>query len=146
VTITSYLPSFPPAPTATFKLFKKLDHAFASLITGRDRSSGDLLPGLEKGPGNGFSRTELIRLRSVVTDARLRVAEIMSSAANDAVEGESEVMSESEVGDGRMEIDIDEDYEEDDGTVEMGIAKTYEGTIVQLNLVLGDDAFAATAT
>ena len=142
VTLTSYLPSFPPAPSSTFSLLKKLDHAFASLIIGRDKISGDLLPGLENGPGNGFSRTELIRLRSVVTDARLRVAEVLTGAAHDAVEVERDSDGENE----GMELDVDEDDDADDGSVEMGIAKTYDTTIVQLNLVLGDNIFTTAST
>ena len=84
----------------------------------------------------------MIRLRSVVTDARLRVAEVLTGAAHDAVEVESDSDGENE----GMELDVDEDDDADDGSVEMGIAKTYETTIVQLNLVLGDNIFTTAST
>lgn len=139
VTFTSYIQAFPPSPTAAFALLDKLDHAFSSLIVGRDSTSGDLLPGFEDGAAAGFSRTELIRLRSVVVDARIRVAEVLTGAEDDATEVETDVETENESE--SMELDVDGD--DDMGGVEMGIARTYEATIVQLNLVLGGDVFDA---
>lgn len=57
--ISTYMAAFPPVPTATFQVLKKLDHAFASLLVGRDVESGEGLPGfgMEHGGRSGMSRS-----------------------------------------------------------------------------------------
>ncbi|KAI1767360.1 hypothetical protein GGR53DRAFT_482267 [Hypoxylon sp. FL1150] len=76
----TYLPAFPPSPVPTFALLKKLDHCFSSLIVGRDVKSGDPLPGFEKrGYATvGFTRTDMVRCKSIVDDTRMLVAMVMS--------------------------------------------------------------------
>mgnify|MGYP001561377383 FL=1 len=74
--VSEYLPSFPAAPGATFGLLRKMDHAFASLLTRRDVASGEALPGLEE-EGSGMSRTDMVRCRSIVEQTRVMVVEVM---------------------------------------------------------------------
>ncbi|KAI1204272.1 uncharacterized protein F4807DRAFT_355321 [Annulohypoxylon truncatum] len=73
----TYLPSFLPSPRPTFSLLKKLDHCFASLIIGRDLKSGDPLPGFQ-GNGIGFTRTDMVRCKSLTDETRMLVSMIMS--------------------------------------------------------------------
>ncbi|KAI0880636.1 uncharacterized protein GGS22DRAFT_174404 [Annulohypoxylon maeteangense] len=74
----TYLPSFPPSSRPTFALLKKLDHCFASLIIGRDLKSGDPLPGFQ-GHGRGFTRTDMVRCKSLTDETRMLVSMIMSN-------------------------------------------------------------------
>ncbi|KAI0155380.1 hypothetical protein GGR52DRAFT_566344 [Hypoxylon sp. FL1284] len=76
----TYLPAFPPSPRPTFALLKKLDHCFASLIQGRDVKSGEPLPGFEKrGYATvGFTRTDMVRCKSIADETRMVVAMVMS--------------------------------------------------------------------
>ena len=133
---SSYLPSFPPSPTPTFALLKKLDHAFVSLITGKDKITGEALPGFEGAEG-GLSRTDMVRLRSLVLDTRVVVVSVMSGHHGDVETGEEETGTETEIetesDGGRMILDVDED----DG-IGMEVGKIYEATIEELNLALGD--------
>ncbi|KAI1091255.1 hypothetical protein F5B19DRAFT_283800 [Rostrohypoxylon terebratum] len=73
----TYLPSFPPSPAPTFALLKKLDHCFASLLIGRDLKSGDPLPGFQ-GNGRGFTRTDMVRCKSLTDETRMLVSMVMS--------------------------------------------------------------------
>lgn len=76
----TYLPAFPPSPVPTFALLKKLDHCFSSLIVGHDAKSGDPLPGFEKrGYATvGFTRTDMVRCKSIADETRMLVAMVMS--------------------------------------------------------------------
>ncbi|KAI1442593.1 hypothetical protein F5Y02DRAFT_242078 [Annulohypoxylon stygium] len=73
----TYLPSFPPSPAPTFALLKKLDHCFASLLIGRDLKSGDPLPGFQNN-GRGFTRTDMVRCKSLTDETRMLVSMVMS--------------------------------------------------------------------
>lgn len=57
--VSTYMAAFPPAPIATFQVLRKLDHAFASLLMGRDVDSGEGLPGFEMefGGRSGMSKS-----------------------------------------------------------------------------------------
>lgn len=57
--------AFPPAPTDTFRVLRKLDHAFASLLGEKDVVSGEGLPGfgMEFGGRSGMSRSRLFLSR-----------------------------------------------------------------------------------
>ncbi|XXH03313.1 gig suppressor [Hypoxylon texense] len=76
----TYLPAFPPSPHPTFALLKKLDHCFSSLIMGRDIKTGNPLPGFEtRGYATtGFSRTDMVRCKSIADETRMLVAMVMS--------------------------------------------------------------------
>lgn len=73
----TYLPSFTPSPRPTFALLKKLDHCFASLILGRDAKSGVPLPAFQSGT-RGFTRTDMVRCKSIADETRMLVATVMS--------------------------------------------------------------------
>ena len=65
--------SMPPMPKSLFRLLEKLDHAFASLLQGRDVDTGDTLPGFSG--GRAVSGTEKVRIRSLVERTRRKVLE-----------------------------------------------------------------------
>lgn len=129
--VVEYLQSFPPSPIATFKLLRKLDHTFASLLQGVDSESGEALPGFEG--GKGMSRTDMVRCKSLVETTRVVVVEVMNRGG----EVESELPEES-----GMETDVNMSAGESayglDDEHDMDVARVYEGTIVQLGEVLGN--------
>jgi hypothetical protein len=126
--LATYLPAFPPAPVATFKLLRKLDHAFSSLLKGEDSMTGEVLPGFEKGKRAGMSRTDMVRCKSLVEGTRVSVVKIMSQ---EVLTGKEDHNS-SEDTDGESTWDVDEDSHS------MDVARVYEATITQLGEVLED--------
>jgi hypothetical protein len=151
--INYWLPSFPPAPVASFTLLKKLDHAFSSLLKGKDSVSGETLPGF--GFGNmGMSRTEMVRCKNLVEATRVAIVEVL---AKEGVEDESEQTEESEVEKIEEEADVDmdvddgstgnglEDDEEDniEDKYAMDVGSVYEKTIWQLGILIPEDTFVA---
>ncbi|ORY54964.1 uncharacterized protein BCR38DRAFT_479277 [Pseudomassariella vexata] len=82
--ITEYLPAFPPAPRPTFTLLKKLDHCFASLLSGKDIRTHQPLTGLEPAllSRRGMTRTDMVRCKSLADETRLQVANKMSGEAD----------------------------------------------------------------
>lgn len=127
--VNQYLPSFPPAPKATFTLLGKLDHAFASLLAGEDSSTGEVLPGFSHGR-KALSRTDMVRCKALVETTRVLIVGIMSNADLEA-DGEESVV-ESDV-----EMDGMDHYGTEDDGDDMDIARVYEKTIVQLGEQLG---------
>ncbi|KAI2640205.1 hypothetical protein GGS21DRAFT_487964 [Xylaria nigripes] len=91
----TYLPSFTPAPRPTFAFLRKLDHCFASLLVGYDVKSKDSLPGFSSAVDNSiqsrFSRTDMVRCKSLADETRMLVAMVMSGEVDvvDHVEDES---------------------------------------------------------
>jgi hypothetical protein len=127
--------AFPPAPAATFGLLRKLDYAFVSLLKGHDSITGEILPGFGNGSG-GLSRTDMVRLKSLVEATRVLVVEVMSKAPD---------VEEDETGESEMETDdMDLDVDGESTLLEAGhgmdVARVYAGTIVELGLVLPSDA------
>ncbi|KAJ3577886.1 hypothetical protein NPX13_g2682 [Xylaria arbuscula] len=80
--LNTYLPSFPPAPRPTFALLRKIDHCFASLLVGYDIKSKEPLPGFTSAVDDGtrmrFSRTDMVRCKSLADETRMLVAVVMS--------------------------------------------------------------------
>ncbi|KAI0536445.1 hypothetical protein GGR58DRAFT_395185 [Xylaria digitata] len=78
----TYLPSFPPAPKPTFLLLRKIDHCFASLLVGYDVKTKEPLPGFSSTVDNSakmrFSRTDMVRCKSLTDQTRISVAMVMS--------------------------------------------------------------------
>jgi len=130
LTVTIYLPAFPPAPGATFGLLRKLDHAFSSLLKGEDIVTGERLPGFEFGKKAGFSKTDMVRCKSLVEATRVLVVEVMNKEPEPETEMEDETGHETDVSMG-MESSI----WDDDGH-NMDVARVYEATIVQLGELL----------
>lgn len=149
VMIADFLPSFPPAPRATLDLLDKLDHAFSSLLQGKDVDTGDSLPGF--GDGRTISTTDKVRLKSIVEHTKVTVVKRMSGENVDAEEEEApaekgggdamdvDSATENDGADNTVHFegfeDEDEEYEEDEW--EMQVARVYERTIAELGDVLG---------
>ncbi|GAP83251.1 putative meiotic recombination protein DMC1 [Rosellinia necatrix] len=80
--LNTYLPSFPPAPRPTFALLRKMDHCFASLLVGYDVKTKIPLPGFSSAVDNStklrFSRTDMVRCKSLADETRMLVAVVMS--------------------------------------------------------------------
>ncbi|KFY26793.1 hypothetical protein V493_03879, partial [Pseudogymnoascus sp. VKM F-4281 (FW-2241)] len=137
--LSTYLPAFPAAPGATFALLRKMDHAFASLLTGRDVGSGEVLPGLEE-VGSGMSRTDMVRCKSIVEQTRVVVVEVMGREGE--VEDEDETGTvvgtedEATTTDGERDTEMGWDEDEAESANEMDVAKVYENTIVRLDEAL----------
>lgn len=135
---TRYVRSFPPAPKASFSILRKLDHCFASLLSGQDIETHETLPGFENGLRGGMTTTEMIRCRSLVDQCRVLMVEVMRDPAEEDEEDEE------------AETDTDTDAEEpgikgwggveddDEMMLQLDAARVFEKTIVQLNERLGD--------
>ncbi|KAK5628754.1 hypothetical protein RRF57_004469 [Xylaria bambusicola] len=80
--LNTYLPSFPPAPRPTFNLLRKIDHCFASLLVGYDVKTKESLPGFSSTVDNStkmrFSKTDMVRCKSLADETRMLVAMVMS--------------------------------------------------------------------
>jgi len=138
---------YPPSPTATFRVLKKLDLAFASLLQGVNVESGARLPGFERGPV--ISVTEKVRIKSLVEQTRVKVVNVMSaggteaSVEDDGSATETDTEDSFHLADSTVDedaMDDEDDYDEVMGpieTTEMGIAKVYDHTMVELGDMLG---------
>ncbi|GKT50891.1 uncharacterized protein ColSpa_11072 [Colletotrichum spaethianum] len=121
-------------------LLKKLDHCFASLLTGHDIETKDTLPGFENGMRAGMSTTDMVRCRSSVEQTRLVIVEVLSKEPDEDEEMEGD---ESET-DATMGNDTENEgatgsaWAGDDDGFYMDAARVYEHTIVQLGEKLGD--------
>ncbi|WPH05007.1 Hypothetical protein R9X50_00790500 [Acrodontium crateriforme] len=132
---STIMTAMPPSANRLFRLISKLDHAFASLIQGRDVDTGERLPGFDG--MRGLSATEKVRIRSLVERTRVSVVEVFKR-------GEFEFENEGEETDGgQMETDAEdegglilerdghEEGEEEDSW-DMQLARVYDRTIVEL--------------
>lgn len=145
---TQYVRSFSPAPRATFALLGKLDHCFASLLSGQDVDSQEYLPGFENGLRAGMTVTDMVRCRSLVEQTRVLMVEVLSGEVDeeddedeedegddddddiDNVEGGLDAAAQRREGYGDQTSmpswDIDEER------LHLDAARIYENTIVQL--------------
>ncbi|QIW97037.1 hypothetical protein AMS68_002555 [Peltaster fructicola] len=131
--LNTVIPAMPTTPKQLFRLLDKLDHAFASLLQGRDVDSGEALPGFNT--GRGVSGTEKVRLRSVVERSRRCVFEALKSDDLDLeYEEDDDVMdvdSSAASVSGELVLEGDENAG-DEPDWEMQIARVYDRTIVEL--------------
>lgn len=119
-----------------FRVLRKLDYAFASLIQGRDLDSGDLLPGCER--GNGVSGTGKVRVKSIIERTRVVVVDAMSSGEYEQEDDDNDAESGNE---NEMDDDLDETYDVDDAAdYDMEVARVYDRTLVELGDTLGGPA------
>lgn len=92
----TYLPSFSPAPRPTFALLRKIDHCFASLLVGYDVKTKDPLPGFVSTVDNStksrFSRTDMVRCKSLADETRMLVARVMSGEVDVVDHAEDETV------------------------------------------------------
>ena len=123
---------FPPSPDHIFPLLRKLDHCFASLLSGEDIVTHEPLPGFDNGLRVGMSTTDMIRCRSTALDARTVIMAVLGR------------MEQGGQGDGEEESGVDDD-DDDDQDVEanyMDAARVYEYTLVKLGETLGGSGVA----
>ncbi|EAW10897.1 general transcription factor IIH subunit TFB6 family [Aspergillus clavatus NRRL 1] len=134
VLVNTYLPDYPFSPKATFRLLRKLDSVFTSLLLGEDADTGAPLSGFENNR-NLVSMTEKVRIKSIAETCRVAVVDAREndgSAAGDADGDES-----SSDGDEDMAGAYGTEEYESLGRWEMETAKVYEKTIQLLGDELG---------
>ncbi|GAM83120.1 hypothetical protein ANO11243_011060 [Dothideomycetidae sp. 11243] len=125
---STMIPAFPASPRHLFRLLGKLDHAFASLLQGRDAETGDTLPGFPF--GRKVSTTEKVRIKSLVERTRLAVTRII--AAGEFDQEDDPLTDENADGtDGDLVIDGVDDGFTDTGFEDWGleVAKVYDKTL-----------------
>ena len=122
--LTSFIPAFsPPSPRTMFRVLRKMDSAFASLLQGYDTETGQPLPGFETRK-KIVSGTEKVRIKSSIEKTRVLV---------------TEKLAESSV----IEADDADEHETED-EYDMDGARVYEQTLVELGDELGDAASPST--
>lgn len=121
---------FPPSPDHIFPLLRKLDHCFASLLSGEDIVTHEPLPGFENGLRAGMSTTDMIRCRSTALDARTVIMAVLGR------------MERGEQADAEDESGVDEDDDLDMEANYMDAARVYEYTLVKLGETLGGSGVA----
>lgn len=123
---TSMIAAFSASPRQLFRLLGKLDHAFASLLVGRDVETDEPLPGLQG--RRGVSVTEKVRIKSLVERTRICVVETMAKGEFEEEVQDADMDDEQDNLDG--ELIMDEDEVSDDW--DMMVAKVYDKTLVEL--------------
>lgn len=130
------IPAFPASPRQLFRLLAKLDHAFASLLHGRDVETDEPLPGFRA--GRGVSGTEKVRIKSLVERTRVCVVEVMSMGGYDEDDEYDADMTLDATSDEDLDGDLVLDVEDDAAHVrdlqdwDMRIAKVFDKTLVEL--------------
>lgn len=143
-----WLKAFPPSPRPTLSILAKLDHCFASLLSGQDANTGEALPGFENGLRAGMSRTDMVRCKSTVQQTRVVIMDVMTDepdegpAEDDDVDDPSQLPTDSEVDDGptdwsRVALRADDNEDEER---HMDMARVYEKTLIQLGEALKEGA------
>jgi len=122
------IPSFPASPRHLFRLIGKLDHAFASLLQGRDTETGDLLPGFDR--GRKVNTTEKVRIKSLIERTRVAVTNVMANGDIEEDDGTDTAATEDEEGD--LILDEIEDDVPQMTDWSMQVAKVYDITLVTL--------------
>lgn len=147
--LNSVLPDYPFSPKSTFRLLRKLDSMFASLLQGEDVETGEPLPGFESKPDQ-VSMTEKVRIKSIAENTRITILDAQDKEGESV--GEYDEEDEDEYGDGddgSNDNDDDDDmmdvyggaetrvneYSHAPGRWEMESARVYERTIQ----ILGDE-------
>jgi len=129
--LTTVIPAMPPSPRSLFRLIGKMDHAFSSLILGRDIDTGERLPGFEG--RKGVSGTEKVRIRSLVERTRVSVMEAFKKGEFELEpeDKDEDKMETDDEGELVLEGDNFEDAEEEDSW-DMQLARVYDHTVVEL--------------
>lgn len=141
--------SFPFFPQPTFRLLRKLDVVFASLLRGVHVQTGVTLPGFNNGGGK-VRTTEQVRIKGLVERTRVAVVEVAGKdarmmtmdldSARRIIETEDDFTTDgNETMDGSTndnETAPGFNTQEGSGKWEMDVARVYERTIVELGLSL----------
>jgi hypothetical protein len=142
--LSTVVAGMPANPKQLFHLLDKLDHAFASLLQGRDVDTGEILPGFLN--RRAVSGTEKVRIRSLIERTRRCVMESMKPADLDDMYEPDEQEETDDTDQDRMDTDGDSPLEgelileggntysarEPEQTWEMQIARVYDRTMVEL--------------
>ncbi|KAI4731212.1 hypothetical protein E4T49_00813 [Aureobasidium sp. EXF-10728] len=137
--VNNMIPAFPLAPRPLFRLLGKLDHAFASLIVGRDVATDEILPGFNT--GRGVSGTEKVRIKSLVERTRVCVVEVLNKGEFDEDDDEAtrDPSPEDTDMDGDLILDDDgpedinvDDIDDDDNDWYTQTSRVYDKTMVEL--------------
>ena len=146
--LTVWQPSFRSSSpvAAPFSLLHKLDHCFASLLLGRDLTSGEILPGLEDGPRRaGMTRTDMVRCKNIAEQTRVVAVKLMGAGYLDSVEGggedaEDDCSSDDFPDGGSSDDDHSKndytDDDDDDDDEHMDVARVYFNTLRELDELL----------
>ncbi|KAK4168411.1 hypothetical protein QBC43DRAFT_310200 [Cladorrhinum sp. PSN259] len=141
-----WVKAFPSAPTATFGILHKLDHCFASLLSGEDYETKEPLPGFENGLRGGMSRTDMVRCKSLVQQTRILIVDVMSRSGVEEVEEDgapedSQFETEQSGVDGPVGASSKGGFwNDDEEELYMDVARVYEKTLVKLGETLGEAA------
>jgi len=136
--MNTWLDSFAFSPKATFSVLRKLDHCFASLMSGTDIDTGETLPGFEQGLKGGLSRTDMVRCQSVVAQTRVLIVDVMNRGDADEEEEDDDDAPTDAEGGSTTEDAVPSTLWDDDDTVYMEVGRVYEHTIVKLGELLGE--------
>ncbi|KAK8162653.1 hypothetical protein BKA80DRAFT_290030 [Phyllosticta citrichinensis] len=140
--VNSFVTGLPPAPKALFRTLGKLDHAFASLLQGRDIETGEELPGFQG--GRGVNATEKVRIWSMVQHTRNTVVGVMAKYDpataedddddDDDLEEGQETQAEGTAEESGIDLDVDEEFGpvEHEGAWDLQVAKVFDRTVVEL--------------
>ncbi|KAF2219467.1 hypothetical protein BDZ85DRAFT_243194 [Elsinoe ampelina] len=126
--VNTIIPAFPASPKQLFRSIGKLDHAFASLLQGRDVDTGEPLPGFST--GRKVSTTEKVRIKSLIERTRISVANVM--AAGDVEDEEEEDEAEEDLEGDLVLDDVDDAGHTNDEGWDMDVAKVYDKTLVEI--------------
>jgi hypothetical protein len=126
---------FPPSETAAFETLHKLDHCFASLLSGEDIDSHEPLPGFENGLRSGMTRTDMVRCKSTAQNARILIVDVMSRPRDAVVQEVDETDESGTDGPGGLGQG---GWDEEEERIYMDVARVYENTLVKLGETLGD--------
>ncbi|POS74094.1 meiotic recombination protein DMC1 [Diaporthe helianthi] len=156
---TEWVTKFPPQPEPLFNVLSKLDHCFASLLSGQDVDTKETLPGFENGIRGVITKTDMVRCKSIVEQTRVVIVDVMSKQpgedAPDDDDDDNNDESETEEDDTEKEITeaettdtegnysaaestgfVDPNWEDPDDELYMDVARVYEKTLVQLGEVI----------
>ncbi|KAI1001290.1 hypothetical protein K3495_g6907 [Podosphaera aphanis] len=118
--INTFVVAFPPVPEITFLLLQKLDHIFASLLTGNDIVTGERLPGFTAVRDRVLSKTDMVRLKSLVEDTRVLAVDLLEKLTSTQGIGEAQVAN----------------LTDESGKYDMKVAQIYVQTVDQLGRVM----------
>ncbi|KAK4222644.1 hypothetical protein QBC38DRAFT_489394 [Podospora fimiseda] len=139
-----WVQAFPSAPTPTFSILHKLDHCFASLLSGEDYDTKEALPGFENGLRGGMSRTDMVRCKSLAQQTRILIVDVMSRGVEEIEDNGGDAANDSQFdtesgidGPSRSNKGSGGVWNDDEEELYMDVARVYEKTLVKLGETLG---------
>jgi hypothetical protein len=144
--VNTYLPDYPFTPRSTFRILKKLDVIFASLLLSEDVETGLPLSGFETRK-DIVSMTEKVRIKSIAETSRIAVVEVevrdregdYGKEDEDSDDQTDSLDADDDEHDTTDVFGIEDDYSTNPGRWEMEAARIYERTIQLLGDELGKE-------